>query len=93
MKLIELEQDWRVGAPSRPALINPVSVACVRVSVEGSGRTWVTFVGGYQMLVVGECEDIGRQIQEALMPPVDLTLESSSRVTFPPEADVSGADD
>ena len=69
MKLIELERDGTsLGVVSHPVLINPESVAYVGPCGPGvmPGLTQIVFANGFTLILVGKCEDIGRQIQEAL---------------------------
>jgi len=79
--LIELEQDGTgLGVVSRPVLVNSMSVACVRQggSSPHPPRTVIVFTDGHELWVRGECEDIGRQIQEALDPP-KIVAETDDR--------------
>ena len=85
--LLRLEQDMGPVGDVRPALVNPAVVASVTQYVTGPSliRTMITFTGGHELLVAGQCEDIGRQIQEALKPPIDLR-------TLPPTSELLARD-
>lgn len=80
--LIELEQDGtHLGVVSRPAFIDPGCVICIVQYEVNPAKTRLVFANGQEMCVLGECKDIGRQIQDGLKPPIDLrTFEPSSMV-------------